>query len=289
MLSNDLLQPRGWRDGPAGAAPFLKWPGGKRWLAPWLADLVRDNLTGRYFEPFLGGGSLFFCLQPSCAMLSDVNGELIETYVAVRDSHREVLRLLRKMPVSDSDYYLIRGTWPASGARRAARFLYLNRTGFGGMFRVNQFGKFNVPYGGGERTPECLYSGTLLQRAAALLARAELRHSDFEPILDMAQSGDVVYCDPTYTATHNNNGFVRYNERNFSWEDQRRLASAARRAQLRGAFLVVSSACHCALRRLYPWAEVYVVQRPSLVAPKTEFRRTVTEYVFVLDPDACGP
>src|SRR5260221_7522145 len=166
---------------PDRVDPLLKWPGGKRWLAPWLADLVRDNLTRCYFEPFLGGGSLFFCLRPTMAVLSDVNRELIETYITVRDSHLKVLRSLSIMPVSMEDYYSIRRSKPRSQVRRAARFLYLNRTAFGGIFRLNGNGDFNVPYGGGQRTPEVLCRGGVLGQVADLLVRADLRHADFEP------------------------------------------------------------------------------------------------------------
>lgn len=274
--------------GPDAVAPLLKWPGGKRWLAPWLADLVRDNLTGRYFEPFLGGGSLFFRLRPNVATLSDVNRELIETYAAVRESYLMVARELSRMPVSVHDYYAIRGSRPQSQVGRAARFLYLNRTAFGGMFRLNRAGEFNVPYGGGARTPESLCRVGVLRGVADLLARTDLRHADFEPIMSRAGSGDVVYCDPTYTVVHNNNGFIRYNEDNFSWDDQKRLALVARSAQRRGAFVVVSNAYHRAVRQLYPWAECYVLRRHSLVARKAEHRRVVSEYLFVLDPDASG-
>ena len=272
---------------PTGPLPFLKWPGGKRWIAPWIADLVRDNLTGQYFEPFLGGASVFFFLQPSAAVLSDLNCGLIETYQAVRSSHKRIVAVLREMSVSARSYYSIRDARPEDHIHRAARFLYLNRTAFGGMFRLNRRGEFNVPYGGGDRTPEVLYRTEILRHAAKLLARADLVHSDFEPVVKRARAGDVVYCDPTYTVAHNNNGFVRYNERNFSWDDQKRLALAAREAQRRGAFVVVSNAYHTELRRLYPSAESYVVKRASLVARNADCRRTVAEYVFVLDPGAC--
>ncbi|MGA8026636.1 MAG: Dam family site-specific DNA-(adenine-N6)-methyltransferase [Bryobacteraceae bacterium] len=265
--------------------PLLKWPGGKRWLAPWLADLIRDNLTGRYFEPFLGGGSLFFALRPRRSTLSDINPELIETYTTIRDSHCRVLRRLRNMGVSEREYYSIRNATPLNRVGRAARFLYLNRTAFAGIYRLNRKGAFNVPYGGGDRTPEIVCRAGFLSTVAQLLAGADLRCDDFEPIMSLACSGDVVYCDPTYTVTHNNNGFIRYNEVNFSWEDQKRLALAARNAQRRGAFVVVSNAHHTALRQLYPSAESYVVERPCLIAPRAEFRRIVAEYVFVLDPE----
>lgn len=112
------------------------------------------------------------------------------------------------MPISEADYYRIRETEPADSFARAVRFLYLNRTAFGGMYRLNRFGKFNVPYGG-ERTPEALWRDALIDSASRALAAADLRVSDFEPLMNQAGPGDVVYCDPTYTVTHNNNGFIR--------------------------------------------------------------------------------
>ena len=151
---------------------------------------------------------------------------------------------------------------------------------------MNRNGEFNVPYGGGERSPEGLCREGVLTRIAELLLQADLRSADFEQVMGRASGGDVIYCDPTYTVAHNNNGFIRYNELNFSWDDQKRLASAARSAQRRGAFVVVSNAYHDAVRQLYPWAECYVVKRTSLVARKPEFRRVIAEYVFVLDPEA---
>jgi DNA adenine methylase len=232
----------------------------------------------------LGGGAVFFHLRPRRAVLSDVNGELIETYGIVRTCADRVLSVVQQMPVTKREYYRVRDSQPTSPVLRAARFLYLNRTAFGGIYRLNKKGQFNVPFGGGDRTPSPLWTEALLEQAARALAGVDLRVSDFEPILDEARFGDVVYCDPTYTVAHDCNGFVRYNERNFSWSDQQRLAEAASRAATRGAAVVVSNAHHEAVRALYSRCEGLTLQRKSLVSAKARARRGVMEYLFVLRP-----
>lgn len=262
--------------------PFLKWPGGKRWLADRVASMIKRTLARRYFEPFLGGGAVFFALGTQSATLSDVNPDLINTYMQVRDQCQAVLEKLKALKVSKRAYYSIRSSEPKDPLERAARFLYLNRTAFAGMYRVNREGRFNVPYGGGQRTPERLWTSNLLLTAATSLQGVELLHSDFEPVLDCAGDGDVVYCDPTYTVAHENNGFVRYNERNFSWSDQVRLAAASFRAADRGAVVLLSNACHASVRALYPSARTEKISRRSLVSPTVAARREVNEYLLTL-------
>ena len=186
--------------------PFLKWPGGKRWLSARLAVIARKALRGTYYEPFLGGGALFFALLPERAVISDVNSDLVNTYKATRDRAQEVIRRLKRLPVNKETYDRLRAEVPHDPVRRAVRFLYLNRTAFGGIYRVNGNGKFNVPFGGGDRTPEVLWRRSLLIRASTALSGAEIRHDDFEPVINRVQRGDVVYCDPTYTVAHENNG-----------------------------------------------------------------------------------
>lgn len=268
-----------------GVKPFLKWPGGKRWIAKKLALDISTRLNDLYFEPFLGGGAVFFALHPKNAILSDINEDLINVYIQVRDNPNELIEGLKALPVNKEDYYLIRGRKPNDLIERAIRFLYLNRTAFGGIYRLNLSGEFNVPYGGGDRTPEPLWQDGLIERASKSLQGIELLVSDFEAILDKAEIGDVVYCDPTYTATHNNNGFIRYNDRNFSWEDQKRLASAAFRAYYRGALIIVSNAKYSNLNELYYPFNPKVLTRKSLVSRKPEARREVFEYLFILDPN----
>jgi DNA adenine methylase len=269
----------------SGYEPFLKWPGGKRWISSALASIINGRLKNRYYEPFLGGGAIFFALHPLKATISDINEDLINTYIQVRDRPYEIIEELKKIPVTKENYYKIRENEPKDSTKRAIRFLFLNRTAFGGIYRLNLNGKFNVPYGGGERTPEPLWSRGLVKRASEVLKGVRIVASDFENIIDKAGKGDVVYCDPTYTVAHNNNGFIRYNERNFSWDDQERLATAAFRACERGALVLISNACCYSLKNLYGPFKPKVLIRKSLISCKSEARREINEYLFILDPN----
>src|SRR5262249_25122430 len=152
-----------------------KWPGCKRWAAPAIAALVAPHLGGTYYEPFLGSGAVFFYLRPAKAILSDINAELIDTYLAVQRSPQEILRRLKCMRVSKREYYRVRSTVPRGFLNQAARFLYLNRTAFSGIYRLNRLGKFNVPYGGGGRTPNLLWEDDILVKASKALAGVQIQ------------------------------------------------------------------------------------------------------------------
>lgn len=267
--------------------PFLKWPGGKRWIAEEIADELRPYLQKRYFEPFLGGGAVFFSLRPSRAVLSDTNADLINVYKEVKRSPQALIDGLKLMEVTAAEYQKVRASKPHAAHERALRFLYLNRTAFAGIFRLNRQGEFNVPFGGGARTPEILWRKELLAMASKVLKTAALSCADFEDTMQKANAGDVVYCDPTYTVAHDNNGFRRYNEAVFSWSDQLRLATSAAKASRRGALVIVSNAHHESLMELYRAndnCEVRAVQRTSCIAKQGLNRRLVSEALFVLRP-----
>ena len=264
--------------------PFLKWPGGKRWASATIAEVVNKRLAGTYYEPFLGGGAVFFSLCPARAVLSDFNGCLIEVYEQVRDHPDQLERKLKSFPNSKNFYYEMRSMAPRTPIGRAARFLYLNRTAFAGMYRVNRDGGFNVPYGGGERDHRILFETSMLRTASEKLQTVELKIADFEKVLRKLGKGDVAYCDPTYTVAHENNGFRRYNEQNFSWADQERLAAVALDAQKRGATVIVSNAYHASLAKLYQRAESTILYRNSLVSANPQARRPIREFLFLFDP-----
>jgi DNA adenine methylase len=266
------------------AKPFLKWPGGKRWLTQRLLDLLNGCRYRTYFEPFLGGGALFFALEPERAVLSDINGDLMNTYLQVKQRPNQIIRRLKELPVDRPTYDHFRRLSPQRLVDRAVRFLYLNRTAFGGMYRLNRQGSFNVPFGGGQRTPEPLWNENLLVNASKALNAAELRTTDFQELLAEAGDGDLVYCDPTYTVAHNNNGFVRYNERNFSWDDQKRLAGTCQRLARKGATVIVSNADHDDIVRLYRPSRVYRLDRMSVLCPDSQKRRPTTELLLSFDP-----
>ena len=266
--------------------PFLKWPGGKRWLAPTLLTTIRRSEFRTYYEPFLGGAALFFALKPGHSVLSDINHDLINTYRQVKHHPSDLIRRLQTIPVNKRTYDSQRKHLPHRALDRAVRFLYLNRTAFGGMYRLNQTGKFNVPFGGGERTPAPLWKSGLLRKASRALRSSKLEVCDFEVVINQAESGDLVYCDPTYTVAHNNNGFIRYNEKNFSWTDQNRLARCCHEAASRGATVIVSNAFHLDILRLFDPPRHFIVSRHSRLCPRVEYRSVTKEYVFVYPADA---
>jgi DNA adenine methylase len=263
--------------------PFLKWPGGKRWLAPHIRDVLEGRSFKRYFEPFLGGGAVYFALQPKRAFLSDINEDLINTYQQVQSKAVDLQNELRNIPVNRETYLALRDASPESNIDRAVRFLYLNRTAFGGMYRLNGQGRFNVPFGGGQRTPELLWRDHLLTRAASILQEATVTSLDFEAALADAREGDLVYCDPTYTTAHNRNGFTRYNERNFTWSDQQRLASVCHETATKGATVIVSNVASVTISVLYPGARILTLERKSLISPNPSKRQVTAEYLICLN------
>jgi DNA adenine methylase len=229
--------------------PFLKWPGGKRWFVAKYAHLLPPHF-GRYIEPFLGSGSVFFHLAPPNALLGDLNSDLIATYIAVREDPDAVEEKLFEHELNHSHdyYYALRDASPRSDIHRAARFIYLNRTCFNGIFRVNLAGTFNVPKG---TKNTVIFDDDDFVAQSKVLRNAEICAIDFEPLIDRATEGDLVFADPPYTVRHNSNAFIKYNETLFSWRDQERLAKALARARSKGAHIVATNANHEAVKALY--------------------------------------
>jgi DNA adenine methylase len=230
----------------------------------------------RYVEPFFGGGALFFHLRPNEALLGDVNADLIRTYEAVRDNWKAVEQqlLLHAAKHSPEYYYAIRESRPADDPSAAARLLYLNRTCWNGLYRVNRSGQFNVPIG---TKTNVIIEGEL-ESVSEGLRRAVLRISDFADILSETGEGDFVYVDPPYTVKHNKNGFLKYNESIFTWSDQERLRDAVVGATMRGARVLVSNAAHESVRELYrSVGEILEITRASVIAGKAAARGSETE------------
>ena len=229
--------------------PFLKWAGGKRWMIPELHRLVPEKYN-TYIEPFLGGGAVFFGLRPQDAILSDVNKDLIGTYQAIKQDWRTVVRLLGKHQRRHSKeyYYEVRMKKYKTLSSRAAKFIYLNRTCWNGLYRVNLKGEFNVPIG----TKTTVIQDTdNFKSLSDLLSNTEVMVSDFESQINRAQENDFVFIDPPYTVKHNKNGFIKYNEKLFSWQDQIRLRDAVFRASERGVKVLVMNASHDSIKEIY--------------------------------------
>lgn len=261
------------------ATPFLKWAGGKRWLASKLVDKAKP-ISGRYIEPFLGGAAVFFALRPTTSVLSDTNYELVNTYSAIRTDHERVYKLLEEhQRCHTAEYfYRIRDYRPRCEFRIAARFIYLNRTCWNGLYRVNLKGHFNVPIG---TKSTVLMPTDNWPAVARALQDSDLQCCDFEDSIDRAQHGDFVFADPPYTVKHNHNGFIKYNDSLFSWADQIRLRDALVRAKNRGARIVVTNAHHKSVRELYQEEfSLEPVMRASVLAASSAFRGRYEELLI---------
>lgn len=257
--------------------PLLKWPGGKRVLLKHLLPLS-PAVYNDYYEPFLGGGALFFSMLPSSSVLSDNNEDLINCYTQVRDQPEAVTERLRALKNTPEEYYRVRQSTPREDIDRAVRFIYLTTLSFNGIHRVNLKGEFNVPYGYKRHLDPC--DETRIYAASSAFSRAELRCEDFETALERAGAGDFIYLDPPYTVAHSNNGFVKYNAKIFSWEDQHRLAATATDLSRRGCRVLISNADHPSVKALYSNFDTITVHRSSRISASSGGRRSVPECIF---------
>jgi DNA adenine methylase len=237
--------------------------------------LVPTEWEGRYFEPFVGSGAVFFALRPPRATLSDTNSELMSTYFALKLDPDSVIDALEFFPHDPDFYYYLRETSPRTPHAVAARFLYLNRTCWNGLYRVNKKGKFNTPFG--EYSNPTICNEERIEEAADALANVNLMIGDFEAVLKNAGRGDFVYCDPPYITGHTNNGFHKYNASLFAWPDQQRLARVAIELKTKGVHVLISNADHKSVIQLYKGFKYYRVKRSSLIAADSGNRGAITE------------
>ena len=258
-------------------SPLLKWPGGKRVILQRLLSLMPTSFN-TYYEPFLGGGALFFALRPNYAVVADNNTDLVNCYIQVRNRPEEVIMSLSAYRNTCEDYYAIRARVPLHDVERAARLIYLTTLSFNGIHRVNLRGEFNVPYGYKYHVKPC--DPPKIRAVSRVLSSAALICGDFESAVRDADTGDLVYFDPPYTVAHGNNGFIKYNAEIFSWADQLRLAQVAIDLSQRGCYVFVSNADHESIRDLYRDFATIDVVRNSVVAASKAYRRKVTECIF---------
>ena len=234
--------------------PFLKWAGGKTQLVDALEEHAPASFGG-YFEPFVGSGALYFrlCRQGllAGACLSDSNAELIDTYVAVRDRVDDVIALLAGYPHSPDFYYSLRSQDPGSLGlpARAARMIYLNKTGYNGLYRVNRRGQFNVPFGRYLAPRYC--DPDNLRAVSAALQDTAIACAPFESVLDRAAPGDLVYFDPPYAPLSATAYFTAYQAHGFSSDDQQRLRDVCAELAWRGVYVMVSNSDTKLVRSLY--------------------------------------
>jgi DNA adenine methylase len=239
------------------AAPFLKWAGGKRQLLPELRARYPAEVR-RYFEPFMGSGAVFFDVQqtfaPAYVRLSDNNTELVNCYAAVRDEVERLIALLQRHRSAHEKrgrdyYYEVREQSPRGATQRAARLIYLNKTCFNGLYRVNRRGQFNVPIGRYVNPPIC--DPPLLRAASRALRGVDIVTEDFAEIAQQARAGDFFYFDPPYDPLSSTSSFTKYTKDGFDDGEQTRLAGLYRELDRRGCRLMLSNSDTPFVRKLY--------------------------------------
>lgn len=267
------------------ASPIVKWVGGKGRILPQLQPLLPPGVELlRHVEPFAGGAAMFFAQQPKRALLCDVNPDLVNTYECVRDDVNGVIRALQRLAhkgFTETTYYRVRALYNAKGktARndRAAMFVYLNKTCFNGLHRVNRRGEFNVPMGR-YANPRILDEEGLRAASDALQA-ADIRCTGFESLLENARPGDFVYLDPPYAPVSETANFTAYATDGFTHEDQRRLRDVYRELDRRGCRLMLSNSDVSSIRDLYKQFSIRTVMAPRAVNSDAKKRNAVSEVV----------
>jgi DNA adenine methylase len=231
------------------ASPVLKWAGGKQGVADRLVRFFPTSFD-RYFEPFVGGGSVLLSLYPPKAVIGDLNGWLLDTYEAIRADPARVAALLDGMVNTKEEYLRVRRIRPETLDlfARAAQLIYLNKTCFRGLFRVNRRGQFNVPYGAYDRR---YYDPDNLRAVANVLQAVEIRRGDFELCLADVGEGDFVYMDPPYFKLGGYSDFNRYTPGQFRENDHFRLAAFCRELDLRRVRWAVSNSDTAFVRELF--------------------------------------
>jgi DNA adenine methylase len=251
------------------AKAILKWAGGKYIFIRDIVAYIPPLTNGaRYYEPFAGAASLFLSLRPGRARLNDLNIHLIGTYRAIRSDPATVGRYLNALvrKHSKSFYYKVRDSFNRSRSpvRQAARFIYLNKAGFNGVYRVNTKGQFNVPHGKRKKLRGIPCSGDLVE-VSKRLRHAQLRAGHFKEAVRDAKRGDFVYLDPPYPPLNGSSYFTHYTKERFSTDDQKEVAKVARELASRGVRVLVTNADTRLIRRLYAGWHFKRVSRPRWV------------------------
>lgn len=267
---------------------FLKWAGGKRQILP-LIDIFFPKRIGGYFEPFLGGGSVFFHVKnkynPTHCTISDTNIDLVNTYIHVRDKPKSLLKHLSRFREEHSKefYYSMRDLFnekKLKGVERSAAFIYLNKTCFNGLYRVNKKNEFNVPFGSFKK-PGIYDEEIILEASRILKDRVTILHQDYREILNSVKKGDFVYLDPCYDPLKRTS-FANYTPERFTNKDREDLHLFIEALRLKKTKVVLSNNDVPEVRQLYPksYYKVEEIIAPRNIGSKVNYRTSITELVI---------
>ena len=258
--------------------PFLKWAGGKTQLLDELLKRVPQDFN-TYYEPFIGGGALYFAISPSKAVIADINDDLINVYNVVRDNPEELLEALSKYKNDKDFYYEVRSQDQntLSPIDRAARLIYLNRTCFNGLYRVNKSGQFNVPFAS-YKNPNIVQTERIMT-ASNTLNDTQVFNASFEEVLMGAKKGDFIYLDPPYYPKDVYSDFKRYNKEQFYKEDHQKLANLYDELTRRGCYVMLSNSDTEYTRELYKKWCIDTVYAKRMINSDAAKRGEITEII----------
>ncbi len=266
--------------------PFTKWTGGKRQLLPVIRELMPKTYN-RYFEPFVGGGALFFDLAPKDAVINDFNAELINCYQQIKDNPQELIEILKvHQEYNSKEYYLDLRSADRderidmmSEVQRAARILYMLRVNFNGLYRVNSKNQFNVPYGR-YKNPK-IVDEELISAISVYINnnQLEIKVGDFEKAIVDVRTGDFVYFDPPYIPLSETSAFTSYTHEGFSFADQVRLRDAFKRLSDTGAYVMLSNSSSALVEELYKDFNIYYVEATRTNGAKSSSRGKISEII----------
>ena len=266
--------------------PFTKWTGGKRQLLPVIRELMPKKYN-RYFEPFVGGGALFFDLAPKDAVINDFNAELINCYQQIKDNPQELIEILKvHQEYNSKEYYLDLRSVDRderidmmSEVQRAARILYMLRVDFNGLYRVNSKNQFNVPYGR-YKNPK-IVDENLVSAISTYLNnnQIEIKKGDFEKAVLDVQPGDFVYFDPPYIPLSETSAFTSYTHEGFSYDDQVRLRDTFNKLSDTGAYVMLSNSSSFLVEELYQDFNIHYVEATRTNGAKSSSRGRISEII----------
>ncbi len=268
-------------------APFLKWVGGKRQLIPEIKRLLPDNLVRSvYYEPFVGGGALLFELQPKRAVINDYNRELINVYQVVRDNPEELIADLQRHENTAEYFYSLRSLdrEPVFGTltdiERASRIIYLNKTCYNGLYRVNSEGQFNSPFGK-YKNPN-IVNEPIIRAVSKYLNKVdiEIRNEDYEQVLNDLPANAFVYFDPPYHPVSESSNFTGYVQGGWSEEDQIRLRNVCDALNARGIRFLLSNSAAGFIREIYAAYHIHIVRASRAINSVPTGRGQVDEFLI---------
>ena len=267
-------------DASTRLSPFVRWAGSKRLLSKQIVEHLPEEF-GAYFEPFLGGGSVLLATRPRNAVVGDALAPLVTTWKVIRDDCDGLMDELNRHGFDKTVYEAMKQLEPASDVEVAARFMILNRGAYGGLWRVNARGAFNVPWSQ-PKSPSPT-SEANVRAVSEYLRNSEvhIQNADFQAITMAAKAGDLVFFDPPYSRTITQRPFVHYQEKLFDWDEQTRLAKEARRLVDLGASVLLTNSPHPDIRELYPDFAIVDVVRHSALGSTATRSTTIAERIFI--------